>query len=402
MLNQAVILAGGRGTRLGALTDRLPKPMMPVGDGPFLEQLLWNLRRHGIGKVLLSVGYLAEVVEGHFGDGSRFGLDIEYCLETEPAGTGGALKLALPQLEERFLVLNADTMFDLNYLDLGQLLEHGEVALALREVADSWRYGSVTVAGDRVTAFVEKATEGGRGLINGGVYAMTQRAVAAAEGSSIELDWLPQLASTGKLLGRTYSGFFIDIGLPDVLAKAQLDIPDWRHMPAALLDRDGVLNRDKGYVHSPEAFEWRPGAIEAVKWLNDHGYLAIVVTNQAGIGRGYYSEAEFLAFTQWISDELRRHGAHLDATYYCPDHLEHGQGIYRRDSGCRKPQTGMLDEAWRDWKFDRDRGFLIGDKERDLLAAERFGLPGVDVGGADLLEVVEAMHVRFASLAPIG
>ncbi len=207
MLNQAVILAGGRGTRLGALTDLLPKPMMPVGDGPFLEQLLWNLRRHGIGKVLLSVGYLAEVVEGHFGDGSRFELDIEYCLETEPAGTGGALKLALPQFEERFLVLNGDTLFDLNYLDLGQLLEHGEVALALREVADSWRYGSVTVAGDRVTAFAEKAYRGGRGLINGGVYAMTRRAVAAAEGSSIELDWLPQLASTGKLLGRTYSGF---------------------------------------------------------------------------------------------------------------------------------------------------------------------------------------------------
>lgn len=398
MLNQAVILAGGRGTRLGALTEQLPKPMMPVDGGPFIDQLLWNLRRHGFRKVLLSVGYLSGVIRDHIGDGDPFGLEVSYCLEREPAGTGGALGLALPQLDERFLVLNGDTLFDVNYLDLALALEHNDAAVALRAVADVERYGSVLLDGDRVTAFAEKAG-GGAGLVNGGVYALNRTVVEQSTGSSIEHDWLPALVASRRLAGRSYDGFFIDIGLPESLARAQLDVPDWRRKPAALLDRDGVLNVDSGYVHTPDAFAWKPGAVEAVKWLNDSGYLVIVVTNQAGIARGYYSEEAFLAFSDWIAEQLRQRGAHIDASYYCPDHPEHGQGIYRRDSGCRKPQTGMLEAAARDWVFDPERSFLIGDKDSDLEAAERFGVASYKVGDENLLGVVQAMHAgRFPAM----
>jgi D-glycero-D-manno-heptose 1,7-bisphosphate phosphatase len=393
VLEQAVVLAGGRGTRLGALTERLPKPMMPVAGGPFLDQLLWNLQRHGLRRVVLSVGYLADTIRDHVGDGSHYGLEVSYCHEDEPAGTGGALALALPQLEERFLVLNGDTLFDLNYLDLALALAEHDGALALRSVPDAGRYGSVQLEAGRVVAFLEKGRSG-PGQINGGVYALRRSVVERSLGSSIERDWLPRLASEGRLAGRSYDGFFLDIGLPESLARAQLDVPDWRRMPAALLDRDGVLNVDRGYVHTPDAFAWRPGAIEAVKWLNDRGVLTIVVTNQTGIGRGYYTEEAFHDFSAWIDGQLHRHGAHLDATYFCPDHPEHGLGDYRRDSGCRKPQPGMLEAALRDWGFDRDRSFLVGDKVSDVQAAERFGIPGRLIGDENLLEVVRALHTE--------
>jgi len=383
---QAVILAGGLGTRLGALTQETPKPLLPVAGQPFLDYLLWNLKRHGFERILFLVGYRALKIIEHYGSGARHGLEVEYAVETEPMGTGGALRLAHDYLDERFLLLNGDTLLDFNYLDLALL--QGKAAIALRRVADAARYGQVRLEGGRIIGFGEKEGSG-PGLVNGGVYVLAREAVELLpEGvSSLERDLFPRLVERGELLGKPYEGLFLDIGLPETYALAQTALPAWRKKPAVFLDRDGVLNHDEGYTHRIEQWRWTEGAVEAVKWLNDRGYLVFVVTNQSGIARGYYSEEHFLKFTDWIHEQLRLAGAHLEATYYCPYHPQ-GLGRYRRDSEDRKPNPGMFLRAIAEWQPDISRSLAVGDQENDLQAARAAGVRGRLFTGGNLLEFI--------------
>ncbi len=144
--------------------------------------------------------------------------------------------------------------------------------------------------------------------------------------------------------------------------------------PALFLDRDGVINVDHGYVHRPADFEFMPGIFDLVRSANELGYLVVVVTNQAGIGRGYYSEAQFLLLTDWMKERFKAEGARIDAVYFCPFHPEHGIGEYRRESEYRKPGPGMLLQAERDLDIDLRKSVLVGDKPSDMAAGQAAGV----------------------------
>jgi D-glycero-D-manno-heptose 1,7-bisphosphate phosphatase len=394
MLRQAVILAGGCGTHPGDLARPTPTPLLPVRGRSFLDYLVWNLKRHGIRQLVFSVGALAEPFQAHFGDGRDHGIRADYVIEPGSRGKGGALISALPRLEETFLVLDADTLFDVNYLDLERFCDQtaAPAVLALRHVADAGRYGQVDLSADqRITGFRDKVG-GASGLVNGGLYLLRRRALEdlPLKSCSLEDDLFPVLAGRGELAGKPYIGFFLDLGVPGSYQEAEWRLPAWRRKPAAFLDRDGVLNEERDFVHRPNQFAWVPGAPEAVKWLNDHGYLVLVVTNQSGIARGYFSEADFLRFTDWIQDELRAWGAHIDATYYCPHHPTEGQGGYRQPCECRKPSPGLFRRALAEWEVDVERSFALGDKDRDLLAAQAAGIRGERFQGGNLLAKVQA------------
>ena len=156
--------------------------------------------------------------------------------------------------------------------------------------------------------------------------------------------------------------------------------------PAAFLDRDGVLNVDTGYPGRPEDIVWIDGAREAVAALNRLGYWVFVVTNQAGVARGYYSEADVIALHDWMQGEFAAQGGRVDAFYYCPHHPVHGIGAYLKACDCRKPAPGMLLRAMRDRQVDRAASFLVGDKESDLAAARAAGVRGLRFPGGDLLD----------------
>jgi len=385
MTTQIVLLAGGRGTRLGALSETVPKPLAAVAGKPFIQYLVEDFRRFGFRDFLILAGHLGRQIDNFFMRRPVAGAEVRVLVEPEPRGTGGALCQGGDWLAETFLLANADTLFAINYLDLVRPPEVdgwlGKLALRRSPCAD--RYGEVEIAGGRIIAFRERGHKAADGLINGGIY-LLKRTILERIGEgmvSLERDVFPRLA--GELYGQTFAAPFIDIGVPEALAAAQTMVPEIVVRPAAFLDRDGVLNVDGGHVHRPEEFRWVEGAEAAVKALNDWGYLVLVVTNQAGVARGYYGEADVHRLHRWINDALRPQGAHIDAFYHCPHHPE-GITPYARVCDSRKPGPGMLLRAMKEWPIRRDGSFLIGDKESDLEAARRAGVPGHLFRGGDL------------------
>jgi D-glycero-D-manno-heptose 1,7-bisphosphate phosphatase len=196
------------------------------------------------------------------------------------------------------------------------------------------------------------------------------------------------LAEKGQLRAILYDGFFIDIGVPADFERAQSELPERMRRPAVFFDRDGVLNVDKTYVHKIDDFEWMAGAREAVKLCNDRGYLVFVVTNQAGVARGYYGVEDVHLLHDWINRDLAEVGAHIDAFQYCPYHEDGVVEEWRKPSDRRKPAPGMILDCLKDWPVRKESSFLVGDKPHDLEAAAAAGISGHLFEGGDLLSFV--------------
>lgn len=391
MIRQAAILCGGLGTRLGELTRSTPKPLLSVAGKPFLEILIGELSRHGVTRILLLSSFESGQVQAfadNFLDGFNRNITIEVAVEPGQAGTGGALWHSRDQLEEAFFLLNGDSWFDCPLLDVANCLQVSKGALgalALRPMEASPRYGEVKVTGNRITGFRASGPEIGNMLVNGGVYAFRRGIIDLLEPvCSLEQEVLPRAAERGLLRGLVSTGDFIDIGVPDDFARAQHEIGRRLKKPALFLDRDGVLNVDHGHVGSVDRFEWVHGAREAVRMANLAGYYVFVVTNQAGIAKGLYTEEDHASLMSHMADDLAAVGAHLDDTRYCPFHPEGKVDRYRRSSDWRKPAPGMLQDLLRAWPVDLERSMLIGDKESDIQAAEQAGIIGHLFTGGDL------------------
>jgi D,D-heptose 1,7-bisphosphate phosphatase len=383
-VRQAVILAGGRGSRLGAATAATPKPLLPVGGEPFIAQTIRNLGRFGFRDVLLLVGHLPEQFRP-LTEAGRMG-DVVVRLSVEPPsllGTGGALGHAAPLLDETFLLLNGDTLFDFNLLDLTHDFWESRAfaRLALRQLDGGGRYGAVALDGRRVTSFGRAGT-----FINGGVYVMRRDAVTSSslKPCSLEADLIPAWVAEGLVEGRPYDAPFLDIGIPEDLARAEPFLAAASRKPAAFLDRDGVLNVDSAYVHRPDQVAWVDGAMQAVKHLNDNGHYVFVVTNQAGVAHGYYDCSTVERLHAFMNEELRNAGAHIDAFEYCPYHPDGVVPAYQAASRNRKPNPGMIEDLFASWPVRREGSFLIGDNETDLMAASSAGIAGHLFTGGDL------------------
>ena len=236
---QAILLCGGMGTRLRSVVADRPKPMADICGKPFLQYLLEMLREKGITEVIFALGYMGEMIEEYFQDGSAFGLKIAYSYEEDPLGTGGAIRNALPKImEEEVLVLNADTYFPMDYQGLYRFHQEndGDFSLATRAVPDISRYGAVRRdAAGRILAWNEKLEDGGQplaGEINGGIYVMKKSLIAEIpEGKqSLEQDCIPKWLSEGKrIFGLPFHGYFMDIGIPKDYQQFITDVEQGKH-----------------------------------------------------------------------------------------------------------------------------------------------------------------------------
>jgi D,D-heptose 1,7-bisphosphate phosphatase len=373
---QAIILAGGFGTRLQAVVKDVPKPLADISGKPFLSYLFQHLKNCGIKNVVISVGYLQEKIIEYFGE-NYLGINLVYAKEDKPLGTGGAIKNSLKFIDKKkpVIVINGDTFLQVNYQKL--LAFHQEkksqLTMVLREVEDCSRYGRVVADGDHVVSFEEKNSTKNYGLINGGIYVLDEKIFTnfSAESFSFEKDFLMEKLQELQPQGFIADEYFIDIGIPEDYSKAQKELPTLLKKNKALfLDRDGVINIDCGHVFEIEKFHFIDGIFELCKRAQDLGYSLIIVTNQAGIAKGFYSEEQFLELTKWMENEFQKRGIKISKTFYCPFHIEANIKKYRQDSFDRKPNPGMFLKAIDEFNIDPTKSLMIGDKESDIKAAE--------------------------------
>jgi D,D-heptose 1,7-bisphosphate phosphatase len=398
---QALVLVGGHGTRLGGLTSNFPKPLLDVAGRPFLEYVIDELWRHGFRQVVVLGGHAAYKIEEWAEAFERPGLELEIIIESEPAGTAGALRRAAHLLEQEFFLLNGDSLFDINLLDLATAPFHLDwlAAIALCPMPKASRFGVVELAGQHINNFADRPVRDGPGFVNGGVYRLRRNIVEFIPDRpySIERELFPELARRGALVGRVYERPMIDIGTHESYRESQKLVPELTRRGAIFFDRDGVLNRDTGYPHRPDQVDWEKGVFEAIKAVNDAGFFAFVITNQAGVARGIYEETDVQHLHCWMNEQLAVHGAHIDEFVYCPYHPTEGHEQYRRESECRKPKPGMILNLLDRWAIDRTRCALIGDKESDLQAAAAAGIPGVLYSGGGLDRTVKGVLTRLSS-----
>jgi len=383
---EAVILAGGLGTRLRSVVSEVPKCMAPVAGKPFLWHLLHYLSGSGVDKVILSVGYLREVIFDWIDkNGKQFPFEYEFAVEEQPLGTGGGIRLALSKCRtEEVLVVNGDTFFD---VDIPAFVHNHRsagvpVSLALKPMENFDRYGAVQLEGNLVTAFREKCNCE-KGSINGGIYCISRSALdlsALPEKFSFEKEVLEPMALKRSVCGFEQQGYFIDIGIPEDYARAQremspLDDIDITGYDTILLDRDGVINRQRvgDYVKSPAEFEFLPGVLDVLPRWAARCSRIFVVTNQRGVTKGLMTEADLHQVHNWMRARIEAKGGRIDKIYYCTS-------LTCEDSR-RKPGIGMYLDICRDYpQVAQGRTLMIGDSPSDGEFAANCKIDFVKVG----------------------
>lgn len=374
-----IILAGGFGTRLQSVVKDVPKPMADINGTPFLELLMREILFCDPERIILCVSYMKDVIKQHFGD-SFLGVPVLYSEENEPLGTGGAIKQAfdLFGLDEA-VVLNGDTYVQVNYSDFIRKSENEKLAVVLKQVENANRYGHVQVENGRIISMREKSPEPTAGLINAGIYKIRRDLFSAdlPDKFSFEKDLLePQIAALKPLYMQS-DEYFIDIGVPESYAQACRELKSVifgnpTHK-ALFLDRDGVINEDKHHLHKIGDCEFMDGIFDLCRDYKRKGFEIVVVTNQAGIAKGLYSEADYFKLRDFIHAEFEKQKCPIAAEYFCPYHPE-GNGKYKRVSFYRKPAPGMILRAAKDLNLDLAKSVLIGDAETDIMAAKTAGV----------------------------
>ena len=374
-MNDVIILAGGLGTRLSHVVSDTQKTMAPVNGRPFLYYIAEYLIERGVKKIVFAVSYHSEQIREYFSDSYK-GVSVLYSEEKEPLGTGGAIKQALGLCStENVFILNGDTFFDteLSLLEKRHAALDAELTLSVREVGCRDRSGVVIFdKNGRITAFNEKKAID-RGYINGGVY-LVKRSIKdkLPEGKfSFETDIMEK--SVLSMAAVPFDGYFIDIGVPSDFFRAQTEIPlkfGITEFRAAFIDRDGVICIEKHHLYKKEDFEFIDGVPEALAALREKGYLVIVVTNQAGVAKGLYTEDDVNALHAYMIGLLKDRAV-IDGIYYCPYHPDAVIEKYKKASPERKPAPGMITRAVRDFaekgiNIDIKKSVIIGDTERDI------------------------------------
>ncbi len=370
---QAVILAGGRGTRMQPITNDQPKPMVPILGRPFLEYQIEQLRDQGFERVLLLLGYLPDVVQDYFGDGSAWGMKIEYSVTGPDDLTSSRVANARHMIDPCFLLLYCDNYWPMQMDRMWKRFQSAGKPgmITVYSNKDNYSRGSVILdEAQNVLVFDRlRTTPGLQGI-----------EISYAILTDLALELLPEkdtlfeeaiytpLAEQGRLAAYLSDHRYYSVGSLNRLPSTEEFM---RRRPTVILDRDGVLNRKPPraeYVTDWNAWEWLPGALEALRRFRDAGYRVIVVSNQAGINRGAMTQAALEEIHARMKAEVERAGGRIDGIYFCPHDWDEG-------CDCRKPKPGMLFQAQKDFALDLSRTYFIGDDERDGIAADAAECP---------------------------
>ena len=410
---KAVIMAGGKGTRIATIANDIPKPMIKVCGRPVLEYQIENLKACGLTDITLVVGHLGHVIQSYFEDGSKFGVNISYFVEDHPLGTAGAL-FKMPELTEDFLLMCGDIMINIDFHRFirfhqihhawATLMAHPnghpyDSSLLITEILPPAEKGGLPVESHKVTGWLNKEDHRYyyKNRVNAGIEIISpellRQTLTLFEPRHSELpdkidldrDVLKPNISTGKIFAYDTPEYIKDMGTPDRFYEVEHDLQSGKvaarnlsnRQKAIFLDRDGTLNVYKGFLTRPEDFQLLPGVTEAIRQINKSGYLCIIVSNQPVIARGDCTFDELKAIHDKMETELGHQGVFVDAIYYCPHHTDKGfegeRPDYKTICNCRKPKPGLLLQAAEDWNIDLNYSYMIGDNEKDVAAGNAAG-----------------------------
>lgn len=400
-------MAGGRGTRIAELFPNIPKPLIPVAGMPILEREIRSLSAQGFKDIILTVGYLADKIIAYFGDGSQFGAKIDYFVEESPLGNAGALfRLRKKIGDEPFLLLNADAAFDVDFNRMVTFHKNHGGLVTLFTHPNSHPYDSGLIFADK-NGHVEKwlAKEDVRpqwydNRVNAGLHVIDTKALdislktleinkeSGFPQGKVDLDRqiLKPLCGSDMMFCYDSPEYVKDMGTPERFHQVEADYRNGvvqaknltNKQKAIFLDRDGTINKYVGFLRNIDDFELIEGVAEAIKLINQSGYLAIVVTNQPVIARGEVTWEELNEIHKKMATLLGKEGAYVDGIYICPHHPDKGfegeRPEYKIDCDCRKPKPGLLLQAAKDFNIDLSESYMIGDSHRDVEAGENAGV----------------------------
>lgn len=370
-ISQAVILAGGYGTRLKPFTDTNPKPMFPFCGKPFLEYLLEQIRDFGIKDIIMLLGYLPERIMDYFGDGSKWDVQIQYSITPAEYETGLRLKSAAGQMKDDFLLMYCDNYCPLDFIGLEKkYFESGaDLVCTAYQNMDGYTKSNLRVSDNGLVEVYDKKrkTPGLLGVDIGYAAVRKQVLELLPDGNvNFEASVYPKLVRQGRLYAFMTEHRYYSVGSWERIELTKQFFSGKKYI---FLDRDGTLNvrpPKACYVERPEDFIWLDGAKEAVKRLKDAGYTVILVSNQPGIARGALTEKALEDIHEKMQQDLKEIGAWIDRIYYCPHNWDDG-------CTCRKPMPGMFFQAQKELSLDLTRCYMIGDDPRDMDAGKAAG-----------------------------
>ena len=366
-----VILAGGKGTRIKEFLGNKPKPMIKLNRIYFLQYLVNYLSKFLFNKIYILAGYKNKIIFNNFHN-KMFNLTKIKCLkEKKLMGTGGALLNLKKEKMNDFILVNGDTIFD---IDINDLIKHcgkkklGSIALTFnKKNTENFKLNNLNLNNNKLSS--QKKGN----LMNGGVYFFKRKIlnIIPKKNFSLENDLLPKLINKKLLNGKIYKKFFIDIGTPKYLKISEKKLKNHFKRPAAFLDRDGVINYDYGYVHKKKDFKFKKGVIEGLKYLSRKNYLIFLVTNQAGIAKGIFKEKDFIQLQSFISKKLLKYNIMINDVQYSPYHPKGKILKFRKKSKLRKPGNQMIKNILSKFIINKKKSFMIGDKLSDKICADK-------------------------------
>lgn len=396
---KALILAGGKGTRLAELTKNLiPKPMVEIDGKPILECAVMQLKRYGVTDIFISVGFLHEKIRDYFGNGEKFGVKIEYIIEDEPLGSGGALFFVKDKINSDLIVCPGDVIFDVNFDKLVNYHRQKNALITLFAHPNIHPYDSDLIMTDnemRVTEINKKNSERNffyKNLVNAGIFVLSPDTLSffkELKAVNMEHDFVASFIGSGRVFAYKSAEYVKDVGTVERFAAAEKDLKNGvvaaknseNKQKAIFLDRDGTINKYKGFITDINDVELLPFVSDAIKKINASGYLAIIVSNQPVIARGECSFDQVNAMFDKIETLLGKNGAYIDGIYYCPHHPHSGYDGEIKElkikCDCRKPEIGLISRAEKDFNLDLSKCIMIGDGEIDVKTGKNAGIPTV-------------------------
>jgi histidinol-phosphate phosphatase family protein len=388
------IIAGGKGTRLG-LKD-IPKPMVEIAGKPLLEYQIELAKKYDINDIYILSGHLSEVIINYFGNGEAFGVSITHIVEERPLGTGGAVKQLQKIITDRFLVFYGDTILD---IDIDELLRFDNIEDSIATILvhpNDHPYDSDLLDvddKDHVISFSPKPHSDfayKKNLVNAALYILSPEVfnyIPDDRPSDFGKDIFPHLLShKNKIRAYRSAEYIKDMGTPERFEKTKHDLISGKvsrlnrtnKRKAVFLDRDGVINKEVVDLRNAEQFELIDESALAIKKINKSEYLSIVITNQPGIAKGFFTYETLSTIHNKMDTLLGKEGAYIDNLYFCPHHPEKGFAgeipDLKIDCECRKPKPGLIYVAADKHNIDLKNSFFIGDRYADIMAGKNAGL----------------------------